>query len=86
MQIVNHDIVAYPSMIEGAVLLAVLTRDEAGLYAAYVGLVPFKGLDSATRAVEQSEQANWIARHGHKLTHEKSKQFFRGIDAEEYRR
>lgn len=66
-------------------LMAVLTQDEAGLYAAYIGLVPACKTEEGLTALE-GYRAESVARTGNKLSYRDIGMFFRGIEEREYRR
>lgn len=68
-------------------LMAVLTQDDAGLYAAYIGLVPALDRNLSDEAKEslRAIHAEGIAYSGNKLRWNEIGMFFRGISKEEYR-
>lgn len=65
-------------------LMAVLTQDESGLYACYIGLVP-AGDEEKLTALD-GEYAHAVAGSGNKLPYRDIGMFFRGINESEYRR
>lgn len=75
MTIVSHRVESYPSPAGALVLLRVLTKDDMGDHAAYVGIV-----DDAGTGKFDSE---WVAHYGTKLTEREARAFF---DFDSYRR
>lgn len=69
-------------------VMAVLTQDEAGLYAAYVALVPFheRGIAEEDRQALLGMNAEAVARLGSKLSYAELGTYFRGIERDQYRR
>lgn len=64
-------------------LLAVLTQDDNGQYAAYVGLVPYAVvLDDDPRG----RFAHRVAAMGNKIPYRELAGYFRGIEEGDYRR
>ncbi len=57
---------------------AVLTQDDAGLYAVYVGVTPVSWNFDRTKEI--------VAHRGRKLSWEKAKFFFPDLDEKEYRK
>jgi hypothetical protein len=80
MKIVNTEIPGVPCRNGDWHVLAVLTQDDAGLYAVYVGIV-----ERAANDGHKKVRAEWVAHNGAKLTFEKSKAYFRGIEEKSYR-
>jgi hypothetical protein len=64
-----------------ASLMAVLTQDEAGLYAAYIGIVP----ETVQHSPERERYAEWIAHNGTKVRFAKVADYFTGITDKQYR-
>jgi hypothetical protein len=82
MNIVNTyvpGIAAYSHV--NASLMAVLTQDEAGLYACYIGIVP----ETQMHSPERQRYAEWIAHNGTKVRFAKIADYFTGISTEQYR-
>lgn len=84
MNIVNTYHMAYPSLVQNAAMLAVLTQDGAGQYGVYTGIVRLNSSDE-NYAEQRKIAADWVAGHGQKMTYENSKAYFRGIPKEKYR-
>jgi hypothetical protein len=70
------------------VLACVLTQDDAGLFAAYMGLArnPECGLRDEDKKLIREMNADALARHGSKLRYSELSLFWRGVKEEEYRR
>jgi hypothetical protein len=84
MKIINTEIAAYPCKGNNPhVVLAVLTQDDAGLFAVYAGIVARDSLGENLETL--SPQSIWVAYNGNKLSFERSKQFFNGIEQKNYR-
>lgn len=73
--------------VPNAEFMAVLTKDDAGLYAVYVGVVPSakRGLAQADRDMLQQVNSDRVARSGSKLRYSEIGPYFRGIKEEDYR-
>jgi hypothetical protein len=67
-------------------LMAVLTKDSSGLYAAYVALVPCHARkDDQLEASIHDKNADAVAHKGSKLRYNELAPYFRGIKESEYR-
>ncbi len=80
MKIVNTEtlgVPSHPDMLQPAVFRAVLTQDDAGKFACYVGIVP---ADQSS-----ASYSYWIAAMGAKQTWKNATAYFPNIKQEEYR-
>lgn len=81
MKVVNDHVVNYPAQTgANAQTMFVLTQDDAGLYAVYVGNV--RDWKDAT---QRKDRANWVMGNGAKVNLQVARMHFPFITAEYYR-
>jgi hypothetical protein len=78
MTIINTYVPGIAGTVPEANFMAVLTKDRAGLYAVYTGIV--------RETEDRGENAVWIAHHGSKLTLKAANVYFPFLTEKEYRR
>lgn len=72
-----------------AVVCAVLTKDDTGKYAAYIGIVPQVALSEHADLSDEQSNLNWfwaVAGSGRKLNMSEALDYFNGLDETNYRR
>lgn len=88
MKVVNNYVMGITRVgVDKGELMMVLTQDETGKFAAYMGIVDLSVLPDDNEAYirVRDEASNRIAHSGTKLTYQQMSGFFLGIAEENYR-
>lgn len=86
MTIINTYSISYPSKVSNAKVLAVLTQDDAKLYAVYAGIVSLPYDTTGNDYFKAREKAaQWVAHSGQKISYRNALAYFPHMKASEYR-
>ncbi len=85
MKIVNTCCLQTPTQLPGAHLLVILTKDDTGMYAVYIGIVPLVPPENELYADQRADAADWVADHGDKQTYLSAQRYFPGLAEKTYR-
>jgi hypothetical protein len=89
MNVINTYHVAVPaqSSVKAASFLAVLTTDDAGLYAVYIGITHLNDPDMSGAEYRKAHDkaGQWVAHNGLKQSYKKALAYFPDLAPSEYR-